>query len=137
MGGTCNQPPRTTEEILRAQIDGLEGFVKHIERERDSIASQLAESRAANARLREALINIRDKAGECYDGKRLCHDPQHVAHTALAAPSPDAREWEAMREFVDAYSRLETAACSDVLTAAAEKDRAWEALKAARAGRRP
>lgn len=38
---------------------------------------------------RDALANIMKLAGVCWDGRRLCHDPQAVAERALRKVDPE------------------------------------------------
>jgi hypothetical protein len=37
---------------------------------------------------RDALANIKKLCGECWDGSRICYDPQHVASLALQKADP-------------------------------------------------
>jgi len=69
------------ESPVNARVSYQQARAEVAEADRDA-------ARAEVERLREALVNIRDRHGEHMDGDRMCYDPQAVARAALASAPP-------------------------------------------------
>lgn len=127
-------------QLLRGQVKGHAEFARHlmgpaieevekVYAERDSLASQLAESRARESRCRNALGRLLSvaKGWEEEDGKALLDE----CEAALAATESASGEWEAMRE-IENYVRERQEEEGGYTTGMMLKR-----LDAARAGRKP